>query len=78
MTFVEWLKEKEQGENKGNMLPPVMEPQEAVDFLRSYLLGDTWYVVDPLSTGQVNTVIVHDILLKYSRKFRKEVKKEKR
>ena len=43
--------------------------------LQDYLLGEEWYVVSPLSHEQVNTELVHDILYKFSKKYRKEYKK---
>ena len=71
-TFTKWLDINWQ---KGNMLPPPMEAQKAVNFLEKYLLGEDWYIVNPLTTAQANVEIVHNILYKYSRKYRKEYKK---
>lgn len=53
---------------------PPMKAQEAVDFLKDYLLGENWYVTIPENTEQCNSAIVWEILYKYSPKFRKEVK----
>ena len=53
---------------------PPMDAQTAVDFLQMYLLGDNWYSVQT-NTKQVNTEIVHEILLKYSKEYRKEWRK---
>lgn len=75
MTFRKWLDENW---DKNNMLPPPLEAQKAVNFLEQYLLGEDWYIVNPLTTAQANVEIVHEILYKYSRKYRKEVKKEMR
>lgn len=69
--FTEWL--KNDSIDCGVCDPP-MEAQKAIDFLQNYLLGEGWYVTVPESTRQVNTVIVFEILMKYSRKFRKEWK----
>lgn len=69
MTFSKWV---EDNWDENNMFPPCLEPQVAVNFLIDYLLGEDWYVVDPLGTQQVNVAAVHDILCKYSRKYRKE------
>ena len=71
-TFTKWLDINWQ---KGNMFPPPMEAQKAVNFLEKYLLGEDWYIVNPLTTAQVNVEVVHNILYKYSRKYRKEYKK---
>ena len=75
MTFRKWLNENW---DKNNMFPPPLEPQKAIDFLEQYLLGEDWYIVNPLTTAQANVEIVHEILYRYSRKYRKEVKKEMR
>jgi hypothetical protein len=42
--------------------------------LKNYLLGEDWYVAYPGSAKQITTDIVYDILKKYSKKFRKELK----
>lgn len=39
--------------------------QEAVDELIEHFLGVRWYVVDPLSTAQVNAIAVDEIKKKY-------------
>ena len=57
----------------GIMSPP-MEAEKALSFLTDYLIGENWYVVDPISPKQVNTNRVHEILWKYSKKYRKEYK----
>ena len=56
------------------LYPAPMEAQEALDILTSYLLGDDWYVVDPLSTKQVNAIITEQLLDKYSKKWKKDWK----
>ena len=35
-----------------------MDPQKAIDELTTHLLGDDWYIVDPVSTIQANEIIV--------------------
>jgi hypothetical protein len=50
----------------------------ALEFLKNYLLGEDWYVVSPISTKQVNTEIVYEILYRHSKKFRIELEKYKR
>jgi hypothetical protein len=54
------------------LYPAPMEAQEALDILTSYLLGDDWYVVDPMNTKQVNAIITEQILDKYSKKWKKD------
>ena len=41
--------------------------QKAINEICDHLLGEDWYVVDPLSTAEVNTIIVYEIELKYKR-----------
>jgi hypothetical protein len=38
------------------------------------LLGQDWYFSDPISAEQINTEIVFEILKKYSKEFKKELK----
>jgi len=71
MTFAEWL-DKEWAKDSENICPPPLEPQQAVNFLKDYLLGEYWYSTMPMSTKQINTEIVYKILKKYSKRFRKE------
>ena len=70
-TFTDWL--ENDSIDCGIMSPP-MEAEKALSFLTDYLLGENWYVVDPISPKQVNTNIVHEILWKYSKQYRKEWK----
>lgn len=70
MTYQEWLNKNWV---KGNIFPPALKPQLALQFLKEYLLED-WYSMNPISTEQINCEIVHEILYKYSRKYRKEYK----
>ena len=64
-------------ESYGIMVAPT-DAQLAVNVLQEYLLGKDFWVTDPLSNGQVNTMIVHNILAKYSRKYRRECKRRVR
>ena len=73
MKFSKWL---DNNWDKDNMFPPPLDPQEALIFFKEYLLGEDWYIVNPLSTAQANCELVYDILYKYSRKFRKEMKRK--
>lgn len=70
-TFTDWL--ENDSIDCGIMSPP-MEAEKALSFLTDYLLGENWCVVAPLSPKQVNTNIVHEILWKYSKQYRKEYK----
>ena len=68
-TFTHWL--RYEAEDCGIMQPP-LDAQKALGFLCNYLLGEDWYVVNPVNTEQCNTQLVHEILMKYSREYRKE------
>ena len=68
-SYLDWLKAND---DPINLCDPPLDAQTAINFLCDYLLGENWYVVMPESTKQVNSVIVYDILQKYSKDFRKE------
>lgn len=70
-TFSEWLNNNW---DKDNIFPPPLSDRKAMKFLTDYLLGKDWYSVNPISQEQINTEIVHDILIKYSKEYRKETK----
>ena len=72
MEYTEWLDKNWQS---GNMFPPPLDAQIALKFLKDYLLGEDWYTVNPISQEQINVEIVDAILSKYSKKYRKEVKR---
>lgn len=78
MKFLEWLELQNRTVNRDNIFPPALDAQLAVDFLQKYLLGEDWYTVNPISTAQINTEIVYEILRKYSKRFRKELRKRKK
>lgn len=50
-----------------------MPAQQAINLLVNYLLGDAYYIAMPMNSEQCNTIIVDDILRKYSRRYRKDV-----
>lgn len=72
-SFLKWLK-KENEKDKENMMPVSLNAQLAISFLKDYLLGQDWYFPSPASSKQVNTEIVYEILEKYSKEFKKELK----
>ena len=47
----------------------------ALLILADYLLGEDWYIAAPVSVQQGNTYIVDAILKKYSRQYRKDLRK---
>ena len=44
-----------------------MSGQEAFDEVTNMILGDDYYIVDPLSNAQANPIILDDIRHKYNR-----------
>lgn len=42
-----------------------LEAQEAVNKLCDHLLGDDWYIVDPVCNIQANAIIVDEIISRY-------------
>lgn len=46
---------------------PPMDAQVALIEICNYLLGENWYVVDPVSQEQVNTQIVYEIEKRYKK-----------
>ena len=75
MTFTYWL--RHEAKDCGIISPP-LDAQLAIDFLQKYLLGEDWYVINPMNTEQANTEVVHEILYKYSKRYRKEYKRERK
>ena len=70
MTFTEWYL---QNKDPNNLFDPPMSVDQALNFLEDYLLPDNYYI-DQNAAAQARTEIVYDILMKYSKKFKKEVK----
>lgn len=75
LSWGEYIRTLNKLTNEGNIFPPCIPSHVALDFLKCYLLGEDWYVVDPICNAQVNVIIVEDILRKYSKRFRKELKR---
>lgn len=71
MKYTEWLNENS---DPKNICDPPLPPQKAVDILCDYLLGEDWYTSLPETQEQVNSAIVYEILFRYSKKFKKEIK----
>lgn len=53
-----------------NIFPDGISAEEALNVLQEWILGDDYYVVDPITPSQVNVIIVHDILNKVSPEYR--------
>lgn len=60
------------------IFPAPTDAQQAINILCDYLLGEDYYIVDPLPNCQANTIIVQQILFKYSPEYRKRFRKLKR
>lgn len=58
-----------------NIFPVETDAQEAVQILRDLFLEENWYIALPVNAKEANTLIVDEILYKYSRQYRKAVKK---
>lgn len=75
MTISEYMKEKyDNREDKDNIFGVGITDAEFRKFAIDYLLGENWYVVDPLGQTQVNEIALAEILSKYSKRFKKEIK----
>ena len=69
-TYTEWYL---QNKDPDNLFDPPMSVEQALNFLEDYLLPDNYYT-DQNAAAQARTEIVYDILINYSKKFKKEVK----
>lgn len=78
MTLIEFMDERyKNSEDKDNIFGVGVSDAEFRAFIIDYLLGEDWYVVDPIGQTQVNEIALHEILEKYSRRYRKECKGRK-
>ncbi len=76
MTFTEFMSERYKNrEDKNNMFGVGVSDAEFRTFIIDYLLGEDWYVIDPLGPAQINEIALYEILEKYSKRYRKERKK---
>ena len=60
------------------LMPSPLPAQDALHILADYLLGDDFYIVDPVGVEQGNTIITKLILDKYSKQWREDNKREKK
>ena len=75
MTLTEFMEERYKNrEDKGNMFGVGVSDAEFRKFVINYLLGEDWYIADPLSQTQINEVALHEILKKHSKRYRRECK----
>ena len=79
MTITEYMKERYKNrEDKDNIFGVGVTDAEFRAFIINYLLGENWYVIDPLGQNQINEIALYEILEKYSKRYRKECKERKR
>lgn len=73
-SYIDFILEKEKNrDDKDNIYCTGISDEEFIYFAIKYLLGDDWYVVDPLGHNQINQVALEEILYMYSKKFKKEL-----
>ena len=78
MKLTEFMdKQYKNREDKDNMFGVGVSDAEFRTFIINYLLGEDWYVVDPLGQTQINEIALYEILKKYSKRYRKECKNRK-
>ena len=75
ISYIDFILEKERcREDKDNIFCTGISDIEFIKFAIKYLLGDDWYVIDPLAHSQIVQIALEEILKKYSKKFKKELK----
>ena len=75
MTITEYMKKKyDNREDKDNIFGVGITDAEFRKFAIDYLLGEDWFIVDPLGQTQVNEIALEQILTKYSRRYKKETR----
>lgn len=78
MTLAEFMNERYKNrEDKDNIFGVGVSDAEFRAFIIDYLLGEDWYVVDPLWQTQINKIALYEILKKHSKRYRKECKGRK-
>lgn len=74
---VDVLHTEDQDKNRAELSQDGLDAQTALHILVRYLLGENWYIADPVGGKQANSIIVDTILKQYSSKYRKELRQEK-
>lgn len=75
ISYIDFILEKERcRKDKYNIFCTGISDREFINFAIKYLLGDDWYVIDPLGDSQIIQIALEEILKKYSKKFKKELK----
>ena len=75
-SYIDFIVEKETNrDDKDNIYCTGITEREFIKFTIKYLLRDNWCVADPLGYNQTIQMALEEILYKYSKKFKKELKK---
>ena len=64
--------------DEDNIFPAPTSDAEGLNILIKHFLGDNWYIVDPLSHKQVNSVAIYEILEKYPNAEQEREKRRKK
>ena len=70
-------KRKEMGWEE-NIFPPPITDREFVEIIRNHLLGDNWYIVNPISHEQINAEAIWEILSRYPHGEQEKEKRRKK
>jgi len=73
MNIFRYMKNKyEERKDKDNIYGVGISDEEFRKFIIQYLLGEDWYVSDPIGRTQINEIALYEILNKYSKRYKKE------
>lgn len=64
--------------DKDNIFGVGVSDAEFRAFIIDYLLGEDWYVEAPLGQTQINEIALYEILEKYSKRYKKEIRNKGR
>lgn len=74
-TYLGFIKNEQLNrKDKDNIYCVGISDEEFKHFLIKYLLGDGYYIADPVGPEQANQIILEEILSHYSKEFQKELK----
>lgn len=77
ITSTDVLYTPDKGKTKEDISIGGVSDKTALNILIRYLLGEDYYIADPVEQTQANAIIIDDILKNYSSKYRKELRQEK-
>lgn len=73
MNLFRYMKTKyEERKDKDNIYGVGISDEEFRKFIIQYLLGEDWYISDPIGRTQINEIALYEILNKYSKRYKKE------